>query len=427
MEDKNANTFIGFYISLSCSNNSVYEGEVSHIDFSKQLITLIHAHQLFPDGTSLKFPRITLTRNHIQNLKILREKIKVTDEPKQSKCFEMNGQNSKIPRDSNKSFSLYNKEKLKSQSLNLDQVEVYPDFDFEKNLAKFDKRAVYEQMIQNSEESLPNGIPSYDKKMKCQENILESQPLSLRHIKVPLEHAGKEYSTEDGFIVPAITQALKKKLFAEAVNAGLTIQQIIENAGICVCQMTLQLVGGSLRINPNNNHQRPLIVVLAGSHTQGMQAICTARHLVNHTVKVVLYLPEKTLNIKSQLDLFLKSGGKVIHSYKDLPTKPVDLVIDAMMGLESNPKSFDWLPYAISWANQNKAPLLAIDPCLIQSSLEAPDIKWTMAMGLPLINLPKSSRIFLADVGIPKGIFADVGIQYISPFKDKFYIPIYEC
>ena len=423
MGEKDVNSFIGYYVSLSCDNDSVYEGEVGHIDSAKQLITLIHAHQLLPDGNTLKFPRITLTGNHIQNLKIIRERMKLSDEPNPTKSLHTNGQKSKSPKD----FALQNKEKHKNQCFNLDQVELYPDFDFEKNLAKFDKRAIYEQMIQNTEGSLPNGIPNYEKKMKCQENILESQPLSLRHIKVPLEHAGKEYSTEDGFIVPAITLALKKKLLAEAINAGLTFQQIVENAGICACQMTLQLVGGSLRINPSNNHQRPVVVVLAGPHTQGVQAICAARHLVNHTVKVVLYIPEQSSYTKSQLDLFLKSGGKVIHLYKDLPSKPVDMVIDAMVGLESDSKELDWLPYAISWANQNKAPLLAIDPCLTQSSIEVPDVKWTLAMGLPMIKSPKSGRMFLADIGIPKGVFADVGIQYISPFKDKFYIPLYEC
>lgn len=61
---------------------------------------------------------------------------------------------------------------------------MFPDFDFEENNARFNKQAVYEKMLQNSE-SMPNPSPMYDPKMRSQDNILESEPVSLRHIKVP--------------------------------------------------------------------------------------------------------------------------------------------------------------------------------------------------------------------------------------------------
>ena len=41
----NAEAFLGYYVSLTCNNNVIYEGEVLDIDEQRQLITLVHAHQ----------------------------------------------------------------------------------------------------------------------------------------------------------------------------------------------------------------------------------------------------------------------------------------------------------------------------------------------------------------------------------------------
>lgn len=490
----NAESFVGYYVSLTCANESIFEGEVLHIDTSKQLITLTHAHELLPNGKAVKFPQITISGNHVRNLKIIRERINVlpftkdekdytsrknaksapvlgsikfsSDPPKlhtdsKGKKKENDGAGNfpptnfsgdlillsptkkhspgypedekHLPSDSSKQKSKSNgndnsanKSKTKiCFSEEADELAKYPDFNFEENLARFDKQAIFEKM--GIDKELSTNVSRCNKKMRPQDNILEHEPVSLRQIKVPLEHAGKEYSTEDGFIVPAITVALKLNLFSAAEQAGLGLQQLVENAGVCTCQMALQLVGGSLRINPKNDHQRPEFVVLAGSHTQGLQAICAARHLVNHTAKVILYLSSPNAFTQSQLDLFLKSGGKVITEYKDLPTQPVDIIIDAMYGMDTSQHNADWLPYAVSWANQNKAPLLSIDPCMPETKSELPDRKWCIAMSLPLINSPKVGSIYLADIGIPRGVFKDVGIQYMSPFTDKYYIPLYNC
>ena len=45
--------------------------------------------------------------------------------------------------------------------------------------------------------------------------------ISSFSVKVPLEHVGKEYTTDSGFIVPAISSELRKKVFARAGNLVL--------------------------------------------------------------------------------------------------------------------------------------------------------------------------------------------------------------
>ena len=466
--------FIGYYVSLLYDNDSTYEGEVSAIDADQQLITLSHAHQMLPDGSAAKYPQITLTGSQVQNLKIIRQKMRIpdinehlqkklllNDEHKESNTKSNNNREisttttnnssrrrrnsspneSDVQSNSSNKPSFQQHQEERQQPLQRKRSEtgggyvsqdVGTDFDFEGNNARFDKHAVYEKMLQNhsaSELSAMGGkggvAPLYDPKMRSQDNILESEPVSLRQIKVPLEHTGKEFATEDGFIIPAITLSLKMKLFAAAEKAGLSLHQLVETAGICACQMAIQLVGGCLRLNPQNNHQRPEIVVLAGCHTQGLQAVCAARHLANHRVKVVLYFPNASPALQSHVNLFVAAGGKLIRSTKELPSQPVDMIIDAMIGHE-NHQPTPWLPYAVSWANQNKAPVLSIDPCIPNTRVELPNIKWAIAMGLPLIKSPTPGRLYLADLGIPAGVFRDAGIKFMSPFKDKFCIPLYE-
>ena len=68
------------------------------------------------------------------------------------------------------------------------------EFDFEKNLALFDKKAFFQEM----ENSLPEVIRANDRKQppkyRHDENILESGPVVLCKIKVPC-CSDKEYVT----------------------------------------------------------------------------------------------------------------------------------------------------------------------------------------------------------------------------------------
>lgn len=72
------------------------------------------------------------------------------------------------------------------------------DFDFEKNLALFDKKAVFEEI----ESSNTDGMLVVEKKQtkyRCDENVLQSKPVKLQQIKIPKEYGisyvtGKEMS-----------------------------------------------------------------------------------------------------------------------------------------------------------------------------------------------------------------------------------------
>lgn len=114
-----------------------------------------------------------------------------------------------------------------------------------------------------------------------------------------------------------------------------------------------------------------------------------------------------------------------ICSVQDLPASPVDLVINCLDCHENRLlREQSWYKSAADWANQNRAPVLSIDPAVSEQTVES---KWTLSLGLPLPVAKAESRVYLCDIGIPKLVFQEVGIHYHSPFGCKFVIPLHSA
>ncbi|XP_063342818.1 enhancer of mRNA-decapping protein 3-like [Pelmatolapia mariae] len=259
------------------------------------------------------------------------------------------------------------------------------------------------------------------------ENILEGKPVTYRQITVP-QHGGKEYCTDTGLVVPTVPYELHKQLLAAAERWGLSLERRLEAVGVCSSQMALTLLGGPNRLTPKNVHQRPTVVLLCGPHVQGAQGISCGRHLANHEVEVILFLPnfvKMQESVTSEVNLFSKTSGKQVSSVKDLPMSPVDLVINCL-DCHENPllKEQSWYQSVADWANKNRAPVLSIDPP-VSGQPQSVDAKWTLSLGLPLPLADKDSRVYLCDIGLPKMVYQEVGINYHSPFGCKFVIPLH--
>ncbi|KAL7405832.1 hypothetical protein ABVT39_008288 [Epinephelus coioides] len=306
------------------------------------------------------------------------------------------------------------------------------DFDFEGNLALFDKAAVFSQI---------DGIDGHSNRAQHQstqgeqkslsyrhdENILEVKPVIYRQITVP-QHRGKEYCTDSGLVVPSVPYELHKRLLAAAERWGLSLERRLETVGVCSSQMALTLLGGPNRLTPKNVHQRPTVVILCGPHIQGAQGISCGRHLANHEVEVILFLPnfvKMQESVTNEVQLYSRTSSKQVASIKDLPVSPVDLVINCL-DCHENPllREQTWYQSAADWANQNRAPVLSIDPA-VNGQPPTVEAKWTLSLGLPLPLTETESRVYLCDIGIPKLVFQEVGICYHSPFGCKFVIPLH--
>ncbi|XP_074517741.1 enhancer of mRNA-decapping protein 3-like [Sebastes fasciatus] len=303
------------------------------------------------------------------------------------------------------------------------------DFDFEGNLALFDKVAVFSKIEKGGRAQHPSTQGAEQKPLSYRhdQNILEVKPVIYRQITVP-QHGGKEYCTDSGLVVPSVTYELHKRLLAAAERWGLSLERRLEMIGVCSSQMALTLLGGPNRLTPKNVHQRPTVVLLCGPHIQGAQGISCARHLANREVEVILFLPnfvKMQESVTSEVQLYSRTSSKQVASIKDLPTSPVDLVINCL-DCHENPllREQSWYQSAADWANQNRAPVLSIDPG-ISGQHQTVEAKWTLSLGLPLPLAETESRVYLCDIGIPKSVFQEVGIDYRSPFGCKFVIPLH--
>ncbi|XP_023930254.1 enhancer of mRNA-decapping protein 3 [Lingula anatina] len=305
------------------------------------------------------------------------------------------------------------------------------EFDFEKNLALFDKQAVFEEIESSSYPAeMQIAAQKQPPKYRCDENVLQSGPVELRQIKIKSSASSgmeKDYVTDAGLVVPCIPQDLRNKLFEKAEKAGFKTERLLEVVGRSACEMVLQLLGGAHRLNPRNAHQRPTVVVLCGPHMQGAQGVSCARQLANHNVNVILFVPNflKMLNwLAEEIALFELTSGKKTSDPSGLPTFPVDIIINCLdNGENKHLRSQPWYTTIVNWTNQSKAPVMAMDPPADGGS----DIqnKWSMCLGLPL-NLPDNcGQIYLCDLGLPKAIFKQLGITYQSPFGHKFVIPLH--
>lgn len=185
----------------------------------------------------------------------------------------------------------------------------------------------------------------------------------------------------------------------------------------------MTVTGGGHRLNPYNTHQWPTVVILCGQHKQGAIGVNCARQLTSHGVNTVVYLvqpvSDEILLLKSEINLYKLTKNKLITSFEGLPNT-TDLIILSLSEDTDNPIAY---PQIAEWTNQNRAPVLAMDP----PAIGTPGIvtKFSLVPLLPLSHSPDNGKLYLCNLGYPTKIYKDVGIKYRSPFGPKFVIPLH--
>lgn len=178
-------------------------------------------------------------------------------------------------------------------------------------------------------------------------------------------------------------------------------------------------MGGGHRFNPNNAHQRPTVVALCGPHRSGAAGVNCARQLSSHGVKTIVFIQNsEDVFLLQELSLYKLTNNKVESDVRNLPAV-VDLIVMALCE-ENSPRT---VTSVAKWANNNRAPILAIEP----PSSGTPGVisKFSMLGALPLAHSPDNGRLYLLNLALPNKVYSDVGITYRSPFGPKFVIPLY--
>ena len=240
----------------------------------------------------------------------------------------------------------------------------------------------------------------------------------------------KQFSTENGTLVPAVTTEQMIEIDRVAIEkTGPALLQMMENAGRNLAEMAIQILGKQWR--------EAVIVVLAGSGGNGGGGICAARHLANRNVDVRLCLANPDCMSESaanQYHIYLSTPGREV-SGTELANVYPDLIIDALIGYNLQNVPNRTFAELIEWANNSEAPVLSLDvPSGIDATTgEAPGIcilpQWTMTLALPKTGLHAAQvgDLWLADIGIPEGAYRQLAIQYNSPFGKRFRVALSEA
>ncbi|KAI5958553.1 EDC3 [Candida theae] len=436
--------FVQYEVVLTLRDNSTARGTISQVN--EESITLNNALT----STDRKIqPSIRFLNSEVADLKVTQLppfKSKSNESKKNKKTRAEDLVDDAIVYSSKPSrFGTPKPEKQKSKSkTRTDSSDLEPEsidnvknkeFDFEANLAMFDKKAVFEDFKKNDHTSINDRLvgqnkvekPATPKKQKYDNDEMVLQDVakdnwdqigkSLENTRTNTPNADTSKSqgqTQHRNQADAKTKSYK---LVESGN-GASIQsaspvQLLEierlssdhfgitpavMAEVCATNLSKLIIdrclGGSVRLSNKKNHNLPpLVLLLIGSGRCGSRAFATGRHLNNHGVRVLAFVissDESDTELHHQWKIFESVGGKVVTSSFDLLidiirnqlNTPVELIIDALQGYDDHlddvfyePQDKKTLSSLISWCNSSEqSKVMSLDiPSGIDGGSGIPD------------------------------------------------------
>lgn len=121
------------------------------------------------------------------------------------------------------------------------------DFDFEKNLALFDKQAIWDEIesIQRPD-LLPQSCTNKSKNYRHDENIISSKPTGLRQISTGYQCI-QEFATDDDLVIPSIPLTMRCVIERNAEVLGLTRERQTDMLARGATELAILLLGGARR------------------------------------------------------------------------------------------------------------------------------------------------------------------------------------
>ncbi|MCW5517679.1 NAD(P)H-hydrate epimerase [Muriicola sp. Z0-33] len=196
--------------------------------------------------------------------------------------------------------------------------------------------------------------------------------------------------------------AFKEMDYTAVRDYHLPIELMMENAGLMLAKLVAENAGLNGRI-----------LIGAGNGNNGGGGLVAARRLAAWGYKVYLDLPvpiTKELP-KRQLDRALLFGAQKQKG----DTQP-DVWIDAYLGFSQRSPLAEEFVSVINSANTSKALRISLDlptgiAATTNTQMFMADIVLTLAAPKLILNtLSESTRIYIADIGIPEPLYKQFGI-----------------
>lgn len=335
--------------------------------------------------------------------------------------------------------------------LDSDVQDINNEFDFEANLAMFDKKSVFADF--HKQDSGVTRLVDHNKKKEKYDNdemIINAQDNwdnigrkdsvkpSVLSKDYPDLHFVNPYNS--ALVAATPIQLLEIERFLETL--GLSSELVNEVCATNLAKLIIKnVLGDSTRLSNKKNHNLPpLVLLLIGSTRCGSRALATGRHLSNHGIRVLAFvINHDDESLQLQIKIFENSGGKVIYQktstlfdvINNQLDSPVELIVDGLQGYDDHLDDVFYnnkpqLLNLISWLNQPQQArkIMALDlPSGIDggSGMVAQEkyrinCKWCISMGLPITglllaykngNLEKGDVVhYLIDVGIPNKVYS---------------------
>lgn len=231
-----------------------------------------------------------------------------------------------------------------------------------------------------------------------------------------------------GIPVPSVTRAQMQEIDKLMINDyHISLVQMMENAGRNLAELTRQMLGGEV--------YKKQVLVLCGGGNNGGGGMVAARHLVNWGAKLCVAVSKNTLKELPTVQRNILNRMRVEFQDQPFPFRGA-LILDAMIGYglqgKTRGKIRDW----IIKANDSGIPILALD---MPSGLDADNGKptdecikatATLTLALPKKGLLHPSAkhfvgdLYLADIGVPCGLYRQIGLAVPLIFKNSTYISL---
>ena len=229
------------------------------------------------------------------------------------------------------------------------------------------------------------------------------------------------FRSEDGIAVPAVSVQEMREIDRIAVeDTGPTLLQMMEHAGLNLALLAIEMLGPEWR--------RRRVIVLAGAGGNGGGGICAARHLANRGVDVLAVTTDAPARADGALGQQLMALGEapanVIPFSEAFDVALADLVIDAVVGYSLRGAPRGPVMALVRATGAAAAPVLSLD---IPSGVDADSgetagvavsPRATLTLALPKYGLraENAGELWLADLGIPPGVYARAGLTFEPPF-----------
>ncbi|VVC97949.1 unnamed protein product [Leptidea sinapis] len=296
------------------------------------------------------------------------------------------------------------------------------DFDFEGNLALFDKQALWEEMRVASG-GRPDVVRAADEatRLRHDENVLQAEPVA--DIRVPDDLAAhSRYVTDDGRAVPAVAPHARRLLW-DAMRRHALLDTALVLGARAAADLALRLAGGGRRLEARNAHQAPVAVLLCGASRAGAAGVLAARLLASHAVRAHVLLSPRvhaaSPELRRELAALAAAGGAVHAEPASLPAPDV-LVAALYDPLDDGPQ--DEHAAALAWARRSRAALVALEPPA--AGWEGVPARASLVGLLPPALAPSLGRVYLVNVAPPARLFRDLQISYRSPFGAASMLPL---